>query len=328
MMKNISTGARLVVFLAFTFIVTYALEFFVIGGAANDPALAPFATLLVGSVMFIPALGVVFTRLVTREGFKDAWIAPNFKGHIRYYVLAWLLPAALILAGAALYFAVKPEMFDPGMGHLAKTYAEQGIDFDSAAIQSTILLSLATTAVFSPVLNILHTTGEEWGWRGYLLPKLMERFSVAPAVLLSGVIWGLWHAPLIAIIGHNYGFGYPGYPYTGILAMVAFCVVTGTFLSYVALRTRSCLPAAIAHGALNGMTPVGVMFLSVTQAEERFVGPMPVGIIGGAGFIVAMVVFGVIMLRLQKKQALVAPPKFAPPAAGSADEAGKASEAE
>ena len=77
--------------------------------------------------------------------------------------------------------------------------------------------------LLAPVLNIVTTTGEEWGWRGYLVPKLTEKLSVVPTLLISGIIWGLWHAPL-TVMGHNYGLGYSGYPYTGILAMCAFCV--------------------------------------------------------------------------------------------------------
>ncbi len=308
-MNKMTTGKRIAIYLVFTFAVTYALEIFVIGNIMNNAALAPVFSLLVGAMMFIPSLGVLFTRLVTKEGFKDAWILPNFKGHVRFYILAWLLPAGLIIAGAALYFIVNPNLFDPAMGYMAQSYAAQGLKLEPAAVQSMTLVSIALGLVFSPVINILNATGEEWGWRGYLVPKLSEKMSVVPTVLLSGVIWGLWHAPLTILIGHNYGFGYPGYPFAGILAMCGFCIAMGTLFSYVSLRTRSCLPAAIAHGTLNGMAATGVVFVSGAEAVNPFVGPAPTGILGGAGFIIAMVVFMVIMVRLEKKQKLIAPPK-------------------
>lgn len=310
-MSNMTTGKRIAIYLGFTFAVTYALEIFVIGNLMNNAALAPVFTLLVGAMMFIPALGVLFTRLVTKEGFKDAWILPNFKGHVRFYILAWLLPAGLIIIGAALYFIIYPNLFDPAMGYMAQSYAAQGLSLESPAVQSMTLLSIAVGLLFSPVLNILNATGEEWGWRGYLVPKLSEKMSVVPTVLLSGVIWGLWHAPLTILIGHNYGFGYAGYPFTGILAMCGFCIVMGTLFSYVSLRSRSCLPAAIAHGTLNGMAATGVVFISGVDAVNPFVGPVPTGIIGGIGFIVAMVILIVMMVRLEKKQQLIAPPKQA-----------------
>lgn len=308
-MEKSQTGKRIAIFLGLTFVITYAYEIFVIGNILNKPGYASISTLLVSSVMFIPALCVVLTRLITKEGFKDAWILPNFKGHIRYYILAWLLPVALIAAGAVLYFLVYPDRFDPNMGAMAQSFAAQGLNFDSAAIKAMMLMQIAIGVLLSPILNILTTMGEEWGWRGYLVPKLSEKLSIVPTVLISGVIWGLWHAPL-TVMGHNYGLNYPGYPYTGILAMCVFCIVIGTFFSYVSLRTRSCLPAAIGHGALNGFAAIGVYFTQGgAESVDTFLGPMPTGIIGGAGFVIAMVIFMVIMVRLEKKNALIAPPK-------------------
>ncbi len=306
--KKMTAGKRIAIFLAFTFAVTYALEIFLIGRIVNSSAYAPILNLAVGAMMFIPALGVVFTRLVTKEGFKDAWIKPRFKGHIRYYILAWLLPAGLIFAGTALYFLICPQMFDPNMGYVAEYNASLGLDSDPETLRILLFGQIIIGVLLSPILNILSTVGEEWGWRGYLTPKLSEKMPIVPTVLLSGVIWGFWHAPLTVIIGHNYGFGYPGYPFTGILAMCGFCIVIGTFLTYVSFRTRSCLPAAIAHGSLNGLAATGLMFMPNAQSVNPFVGPAPTGYIGGAGFIAAMIVFIAVMVRLEKNQKLIPPP--------------------
>jgi len=104
---------------------------------------------------------------------------------------------------------------------------------------------------------------------------------------LSGIIWGLWHAPLIAM-GYNYGKNYLGYPVTGILAMTLFCVFFGMFLSWLAIQVRSAIPAAIAHGALNGFASIGIFFLK--NGPDPLVGPFPTGLIGGIGFIVAGII--------------------------------------
>ena len=156
---------------------------------------------------------------------------------------------------------------------------------DDETIRLTQIVSLATL-VIAPAINAVTCFGEEWGWRGYLLPHLLERFSIIPTLLISGIIWGIWHAP-ITLIGHNYGLGYAGYPFTGIAAMCLFCIVVGVFMSYVTLRTGSCLPAVFAHGMVNGSAAMGLIF-SATGGNP-FVGPAPTGIVGGAFFIAAAV---------------------------------------
>ena len=110
------------------------------------------------------------------------------------------------------------------------------------------------------------------------MPKTAARLRIVPTLLVTGVIWGLWHAPL-TIIGHNYGVGYPGWPFAGIAAMCVFCTALGIFLTYVTVRTGSCLAAAVGHGANNACVSAGIMF-SLTGGNP-FVGPLCTGIVGG-----------------------------------------------
>ena len=102
-----------------------------------------------------------------------------------------------------------------------------------------------------------------------MVPKMAEKIKPIPMLLLSGVIWGLWHAPLTAL-GHNYGVGYAGFPFTGILAMCGFCIVLGIFLSFVTLKTGSCIPAVLGHGAVNSIVGIGIYF--TTNGGNPFVG--------------------------------------------------------
>ena len=283
---------RIVIYVALAYGLAWALWFAVVYPMVNGDGLGTSVQLAIAAGMFAPAIAAALTRLITKEGFKDAWIKPRaFKKTWRYYVLAWFGPLALVLAGAALYFLINPADFDPSMGYVIQATREQaeamGVEMtvDDETIRLTQIASLATL-VIAPAINAVTCFGEEWGWRGYLLPHLLERFSIIPTLLISGIIWGLWHAP-ITLIGHNYGLGYAGYPFTGIAAMCLFCIVVGVFMSYVTLRTGSCLPAVFAHGMVNGSAAMGLIF-SATGGNP-FVGPAPTGIVGGAFFIVAAV---------------------------------------
>lgn len=290
---------KIITFLTVTFIITYVVEIFVIGRLAVsiDPTIQAVFRLLVASVMLIPSIGVVITRFVTKEGFKNLWIKPNIKGNIKYYVFAWFGMIVLTLIGAAIYFTVFPDNFDGNMTYLINMYKATGQNVSAETLKSKMFIQIAMAIFLSPILNALFCFGEEWAWRGYLLPKMMNKFKLLPMLLINGVIWGLWHAPLTAL-GHNYGLGYAWFPFTGIFAMCLFCIVLGTIFSYLTIKTKSCIPAVIAHGSLNGFASVAMYF--TVDGGNPFVGPSPTGIVGGIAFIVT----AIILYFLLKKASL------------------------
>ena len=294
---------RIVLYVIITFVLTWAYWFLVSYPLAQSTsegiASSQMLQLSIAPAMLFPALGVVLTRLITREEFKNVHIAPVvFKKTWKYWLLGWLGPAVLIMVGAALYFLVNPQDFSIEQGILAKQLeGASGSVLSSDILQMIIVVQLLVGTFLAPLLNILTAFGEEWGWRGYLLPHMLQHFKVLPALLICGVIWGLWHAP-VTILGHNYGLGYWGYPVTGILAMCVFCTVMGVFLSYLTLRTGSCIPAALAHGGINGMVSAGMLF-SVTGGNS-FIGPMPTGILAGIPFIVLAVVLAAKLVKQER----------------------------
>ena len=284
--NNLETR-RIWLFLLITFAMTYAWTIGLIWPRVLGRDAASFTTeetlintALTAVLMFFPAIGVLITRLVTREGFKNAMFRLNLKGNVRYYLMGWFGPMVLTLLGAVIYFAVCPSEFTLTSYHAMM--ATQPIPPAAFWALQVVLMLMA------PLLNLIPCFGEEWGWRGYLLPKVAQRMKFLPTVLLTGFIWGIWHAPII-VAGHNYGMNYPGYPWWGIIAMCLFCIVGGTLFSYITLKAKSCWPAVFAHGALNGTASIGVLFLADPMAYDRFIGPVPTGIIGAAAYIVVAV---------------------------------------
>ena len=292
---------RILIYIGITFVLTWIYCITLIYPMMNGETLSGVPAIatqfLVAAAMFLPAIGVLITRLVTKEGFKNAWIRPNLKGNVKYYLLAYFGPAVLTILGTILYFIIFQGTFDPNCEYMRVTLEAAGTPAESIPMPlSTLMLIQAVQAILlAPVLNFVTCFGEEWGWRGYLLPKMKEKFSTIPMLLITGVIWGLWHAPL-TIVGHNYGVGYAGFPFTGILAMCLFCIVLGTFLSYVSLKTKSCIPAVLGHGAINGFAAIGMYF--TRDGGNPFVGPAPTGVIG----IIPFVIVAVVMILDLKKQ--------------------------
>lgn len=290
---------RILIFLTLAFVITYVLEFSIVKDLVtlDNAKQNGIAQIVTGSMMFIPALCVIITRIVSKEGFTHNWIRPNFKMNFKYYLFAWFGPAVLTFLGAVIYFVVFKEQFDSNMGYALNIFETQGIDLQSAQLRSTIISQFITGILLGPILNFVTCFGEEWGWRGYLMPKMMEKFGFLPMVLITGVIWGLWHLPL-TIMGHNYGTDYAGYPYLGIFAMCIFCIVMGCIFSFLSIKTGSCIPAVIAHGSLNGIASTAIYFTK--DGGNNFIGPAPMGIIGGSAFIITAIIILIKMTQSEK----------------------------
>jgi uncharacterized protein len=120
-------------------------------------------------------------------------------------------------------------------------------------------------------INALFALGEELGWRGLLLTELRS-LGWWRANLAIGVVWGVWHAPLILLGGLNY----PRHRVAGLGMMVLFCVAAGLIQSYVRLRSRTLLAPSAFHGMLNG---IGSSFAIVTVNASPLVGSVA-GLVG------------------------------------------------
>lgn len=297
------TTKRILIYLGITFLLTYGLEIGVIRPLiySVNPNSAMLGQTLISVAMLIPAFSVLLTRLFTQEGFHNCHILPGkgvFKKTIQYYLMAWFGMGILIVFGAVVYFLIFPDNFDPTLSVLALTFQSAGAELPQSALLATLVSQLAMALLLGPSLNCVFCFGEEWGWRGYLLPKMQEKMSILPVVLISGVIWGLWHAPL-TVMGHNYGIDYAGYPVTGILAMCGFCIVIGSIFSYLSIKANSILPAVIAHGSINAFSAAASYFTK--DGGNPFIGPVNTGIIGGCGFILAAVIVTIVLMKDEKK---------------------------
>jgi membrane protease YdiL (CAAX protease family) len=87
--------------------------------------------------------------------------------------------------------------------------------------------------------------GEDPGWRGYALPRMLQRFNPAVAALLLGVVWAVWHLPAFLFSGMPQAALSVGW---FLLAVVSLTVL----MSWVAVNTRGAvIPAILMHWASN-----------------------------------------------------------------------------
>jgi membrane protease YdiL (CAAX protease family) len=121
-----------------------------------------------------------------------------------------------------------------------------------------VLLQTIAALTVAPFFNSLFALGEELGWRGFLLPRLMRSgIGQWTALVTSGAVWGVWHAPII-LLGHNY----PDHPRLGVLLMTVFCVLLGVLFGWLRLASRSVWPSTIAHATLNAVAGLPLVLLT------------------------------------------------------------------
>jgi uncharacterized protein len=115
----------------------------------------------------------------------------------------------------------------------------------SAALPAAFTTPFPSLALFLVILTLTDGLGEEPGWRGFALPRLLERSNPLVASLFLGVLWAGWHLPLVWTEGSSLS----GSP---VWLLFLNLPATSVLFTWVFLRTRgSVLLAALLHGATN-----------------------------------------------------------------------------
>ncbi len=233
-------------------------------------------TALLSLCMFAPLLGTLAANggLGKRAGI--GW-KPVLRGRTRWWLGAWFGPVVLAIAGGALFFLLLPARFDGSLSLLNEQIAAQGLPIPASVM---VLVGLLQAVTYAPFFNMLFALGEEVGWRGWMTPVLTERLGRRRGLILSGVIWGAWHWPIILLAGYNFGTGYWGAPFTGAATMCLSCVALGILLSLLYDKTRCIWAPALAHGAFNAAAGLTLYFLPA-GTTAMILGPTPLGLVAG-----------------------------------------------
>jgi len=149
---------------------------------------------------------------------------------------------------------------------------------------------LAFVVLLGPLLHLVNAAGEEVFWRGYLLDWLEARRSRNVAWLLNGLLWGLWHAPMIVLLGWDF----PGHPVFGVFVITGSQVFWSIVLCYGTRKTGRLWLAIVMHATANALT-IGLFDLAVDDRWNLFYSPW--GLLGGA--VMALVSLAIFMRTLR-----------------------------
>ena len=214
--RPFSIGLYLVIVFAFSW--PFQLAFVFLGD--------PFRPILLMSMIMAGVGTFVAGRYVFRDGFEDAgWR----RGRSRHYVLACGLPLLLWLV---------PVIIENASGLRSETWE---------ARWATMVVNFIT----SFVITLVPALGEEFSWRGYLLPRLLERFTTRQALLFHGFVTWMWHVPFIVTMG----FGLGAAPVVAVPLVLAVTLIPtvlhAVVFAYLWSISGSLLVVTVYHSAFD-----------------------------------------------------------------------------
>lgn len=238
--------------------------------------------------MFFPMIVAFVLQKIRKEPVKSTGLL-NFKPN-RIWIAAMLLPLVItglsilisgLMPGVSLHFGPEQLMSQLNLdGAASAALTEQFSRMSPWALVGSQIIS---GLVAGCTINALFAFGEEYGWRNYMAAAL-DGNGFWKKALFIGLVWGIWHAPLI-LQGHNY----PQHPVLGVAMMCLFCILLGAIELYLVLKSRSVFPAAIMHGTINAVAGIALYFVKGGN-------DLTVGATGLAGFIAIALVLAAVCI--------------------------------
>jgi membrane protease YdiL (CAAX protease family) len=233
---------------------------------SNEPGMGTLQLVCVYAAMLTPALAA----LIVMRG------VPDLRG-----ALGLVLPRPLSkgLADSALAIAVPLGLT---LASLVVAAVAGGYEFELSNLSR--LTGWAVPLAVQYVIALPFFFGEELGWQGYLLPRLM-RYGRVVGYVGTGLIFALWHLPTLLMGGQ-----YPGHSaLASIGAFVVSCLLIVPIFSWLRKRSNSVLPAVLAHAVVSSVSTRTVFFLS---APGQDLDPMQVGLQAWPGWVVMALFVG------------------------------------
>ncbi|MCP1164419.1 MULTISPECIES: CPBP family intramembrane glutamic endopeptidase [Bacillus] len=236
--------------------------------------------------MFTPALSSILTRIILKEGFKDVSFS---LGNLKIWKgIGFALLIPMIICGITYSIAWLSGIVGfqhPEGGMLEPIYNMLGLQYVTAPFSFIYLVVLS--GIFGSLLNLIPVLGEEMGWRGYMLTRLVDAEFSRP-ILISGLIWATWHVPIVIaglyVVGPSVLLSVLG---------IYFCIVPFSYITaYLRLITGSVWPSVIIHTTWNAIIQGPFARASTGYQTEIWVGE--------SGLITAIIILitAIIMSRI------------------------------
>jgi len=243
-------------------------------------------SIYIGALMMCPAIASFITLKLTKRSILSLpWSLKN----ATYLKLSYILPLGYIAISYILIWVL-------GFGNLGNQNTitewsqELGMtEFNTPMVVSVMILLLAIVGV---VKNIGSTLGEEIGWRGFFVFELRKVLPFGSTSILSGLIWSIWHWPIIWLMYKG-----SGQLVFHIAAFTIMIVAISVIMTYYTFKSNSLWPAALFHSAHNIFIQKVFTPMTTTNGSSSFW-------IDEYGFMIPIVasIFAIVFWRKARKE--------------------------
>ena len=250
------------------------------------------ASILVVIYGFAPA---VATWLVERVAFfrTDLAARTGLNARVegirmgRWFGLAWLGAPLLLFAAVALSAALGTLPLDFETFPTLRAAMESSPElFGDRSPRDVFISNIVSALVLGPIVSVFYVFGGEWGFRGWLLPRLWVSHGPWKALLGHGLLMGIWMLPLVLV-----GLRAPGAPLLGAGVLLVHSVLLGIVLGWLRLSSGSIWPAVVAQGSIFALSGV----LTHLHAADAPVNPILAGFMGLPGVLLLAVLAGLLI---------------------------------
>ncbi|MCG8370611.1 MAG: CPBP family intramembrane metalloprotease [Proteobacteria bacterium] len=220
--------------------VLISLPFWLMILATEESAGGPPRLYILG-LMWAPGLAALSTASMKRISIASLgweWRDRRLLAIGYFLPLLYTLTAYLLIWGSGL-----GGFYDSGF----VLQVETGYGWETLPAWANFGIFVLTQSTFGVLMTMTFALGEEIGWRGFLVPRLMQRFSFGATCLISGAMWAVWHYPLV-FLG---GYGGDGPVFYSAACFTALVIALSVVMAWLRLRSASIWPAVILHASHN-----------------------------------------------------------------------------
>jgi len=279
MLKN-KAEKKIATFLGITLSVSCIFFYLIISSGSLNAGGGLYTLLL----MWTPGVAGMITQLIFERSLKGMGWKP---GKFKYLALAYIIPVIYCLVVYGITWST-------GLGSFPSAAFMEDLSKSYPGLSGTtgIAIFVAIMSTLGVITSLLSALGEEIGWRGLLVPEMAKIMPFTRVSLISGVIWALWHMPLIFFADYKL----PGVPVWYGAVMFLLMVIGISFVfAWLRLRSGSLWTAAILHASHNLF--VQAVFTPLTG--QNSITPYIIDEFG-CGLVIAIAITAFILWRRRK----------------------------